>query len=63
MVWVMFFMIGVKDQISPFRFFMIKNMGYLACRSQAWLGGVWWVNLEYVEKCGYEKYLGPQWKP
>lgn len=62
MLWVMIFMIGVKDKVSPFRYKMIRNMGALACRSQAFLGGLAWVNLEYVENCGYEKYLGPEWK-
>jgi 1-acyl-sn-glycerol-3-phosphate acyltransferase len=62
-VWVMIFMIGVKDKISPFRYKMIRFMGFITCRNQALIGGLNWVNIEYVEKCGYEKYLGPDWKP
>jgi hypothetical protein len=32
MVWVMVFMLGVKDKVSPFRSQMIKGMGFICCR-------------------------------
>lgn len=25
--------------------------------------GLVWVKIEHVEDCGYEKFLGPDWKP
>ena len=56
-------MIGVKDKVSSFRMLMIRGMGYICPRFQALMGGLIWVNVEYVEKSGYEKYLGPEWKP
>ena len=62
-IWVSLFMIGAKDEVSSFRRFMIRSMGFVCCRFQALLGGLIWVNLEYVEKSEYEKYLGPGFKP
>lgn len=42
---------------------LIKKMGQLSGRLHLLIAGVYWINYEYVEDCGYQKWLGPEWKP
>lgn len=64
--WVLICMIGVdvKDpKVGKIRSFLIKKMGLVSCRFHTFCAGLFWVKIEYVTDCGYEKFLGPDWKP
>lgn len=64
--WVNVSMIGISEfsQVGPIRYQFVKRMGQFSCRAHPWIvASLWWVNYEQVEDCGYEKWLGPDWKP
>ena len=59
-------MIGISDfsQVGPIRYQLIKRLGQISMRLHMLLAGVIWIKKEYVvEESGYEKWLGPDWKP
>jgi len=66
----MLFMIGVDIEkphldISPTRKALIKFVVGWGSRSQLFISGMFWYNLEYVSsgEGNYKKWLGPEWKP
>ena len=58
-------MIGIKDfsQVGPIRYQLIKRAGQISCRVHLFVASLVWIDIEKVEDCGYEKWLGPDWKP
>ena len=63
--WVTVLMIGIKDfsQVGPIRYQLIKRAGQISCRVHLFVASLVWIDIEKVEDCGYEKWLGPDWKP
>lgn len=58
--------IDVKNpKFGPIRKKLLGTITFICCRWHAFIGGLYWVKLEYVStgEGNYKKWLGPDWKP